>query len=203
MTLRINYLGSADRRVIERLDLMGRGLTDPGADLVWSRANSYEQVVPNDVGAFLLAQGEFATDDNLDYGDALADAIGGRLLGVAIVEYNVTTTASGASPIVIPGMQVEIEAAGRPLKVELSALFNNATAAQGCQVFLREDGVNIQMGFPIQQAAGIGEMLTTQVSRQPAAGLHIYSVHLGRFTSGTAGVVGAETIPATLMVTEL
>lgn len=71
MTVRINYIGNSNVRIIKRADVLGHGLTDPLADLQWDRSNSYERDVSNDLAAFLIAQGDFQSDDGMNFGQAM------------------------------------------------------------------------------------------------------------------------------------
>lgn len=214
--MRLNYIGNSDIREVLRADMIARGLSDPGRDLRWTRANSYELDVPNDVGAFLLSFGDFATDSELSFGENLIDAFGGRLLGVAELQWAQTTTAAGGSPATIFGAQVEIEATGKPIRVSWDGPSQNSTAGQGVQFFLYETidevATLIYTMFPFRgssatggaiQDANLAIALSMSRIRIPKRGLVVYNMKFARFTSGTGAVGAAPTLPATLSVTEL
>lgn len=182
--------------------MVNRGLSDPGQNMIWSKLNSYELDVPNDVAAFLLSNdGDFQSDDGLDFGEVINDAFGGRLLGVAELQQafaNATSTAT-----TVPGFQIEVEAIGKPIKVDFSGLINNTATSQGTAVTLLEDGTAIGLAFPIAAVVGQSMYLNMSATRIPQSGLHVYSVQIARYTSGTSSLLGGATLPATLTATEL
>lgn len=74
MTIRVNYTGTADYKVIKRTDITSRGLPDPGADQIWSRQNNFQIDLPNTTAAFLLSLGDFAAANGVGFGDFFANA---------------------------------------------------------------------------------------------------------------------------------
>lgn len=70
MTKRINYVGPADSRVIARATVIAAGLPDPGVDLVWSKMNSFELDLGDDVALWAVAADRHLVEDGgLDFGD--------------------------------------------------------------------------------------------------------------------------------------
>lgn len=208
MTMRVNYIGSDDFRIVRRTDMVSRGLSDPGQDLVWSKLNSYELDLPNDVAAFLLAySGEFADDDSLSFGAAVREAFSGRLLGVA--ELQLAQTNATSTMALIPGAQVEVECSGKPLRVAFDFPSSNSTTGQGGNYLMEEslDGVtfasiNTALAFA-GSIANLVMLYSIMATRTPAAGLVVYRMKFARFTSGTVSCGSSTGIPATLSVTEL
>lgn len=209
--MRLNYIGNSDIREVKRADMLARGLSDPGRDLIWTKANGYELDVPNDVAAFLLAFfGDFVTDDALDFGTTLNDAFGGRLAGVAELQFAQSNSTSTLASLF--GCQVEVEAVGRPFRVAFSIPSQNSTAGQGAQWIVQEslDGgqswTTVDSDFPFDggsTAANLPIRRMLECTRIPPPGLVIYRLQFARFTSGV-GTAGCSAVsPGTLSVTEL
>lgn len=211
MTVRVNYIGDSTVRRIDRSVILGLGLSDPGRDLVWNRANGLELDVPNDVAAFLFAfAGEFVSDDNLNFGDAVNTAFSGRMLGAAEVQYFQTNSTSTLAPLF--GAQVEVESSGRLLEVKFSIPSQNSTPGQGAQWTVSEsiDGAaatTIDIDFPFDGGSSAANLpirrLLTTTRMPPPQKLVVYKVTFARFTAGVAAAGVAATIPATLSVVEL
>ena len=196
MPTRINYIGSANARVITRANLTGAGLPDPGVDLVWNKANSYELDVDNLTALFLIAQGDFLTDDALNFGEA-ASVLGGS--GVILDSKRITTqftmSAAGTAED-IPTALLAPVFDGRPLMFKTTPLCTSEdTASAGKLITLtlrrQSDSAIQQYAYREQETA-----LANQI--QP------HKLEAGPFTAwpsdGTPFVVG-EVIGAKLNLT--
>lgn len=209
--MRVNYIGTSDVREVKRTTILALGLSDPGQDLIWNKANGYEREIPSDIGAYLLASsGEFLTDEQMDFGEVLASSFGGRLLGIAELQFAQTNSTSTLANLF--GAQVEVEATGRPLRVAFSIASENSVAGQGAQWMVRESvdgGANysiIDSDFPFDggsTAANLPIRRMLESTRIPSPGLVIYNVQFARFTSGVGMAFASTTLPCTLSVTEL
>lgn len=107
MTIRVNYIGTSDRRVISRRDVVSAGLADPGGDLIWRRSNNYKVDLPNEYAAFMLSQGDFRIEEGFRFGDFLADAPERRLVRAEInptkgVWTDVDTESDFVIPYILP-----------------------------------------------------------------------------------------------------
>lgn len=138
MSARINYIGNSQIRKIKQATLVGLGLSDPGADLVWNQANGFSQVVNNDIAVFLLAQGDFAHFDGLNYGPAasLLTGSGVVLNSVTISSQFVMTTAGTAEDV--PGCtNIGAVFDGRPWEIFTTPLATSKDQAASGLIQLR------------------------------------------------------------------
>lgn len=136
MTARINYLGTADVRVITRADILAHGLSDPGADLIWNKSNGFQRNVSNDIGLFLVAQGDFMSADAANYGQALSVLGGsGQVLGSARVAAQFGMSAAGTAED-IPTAVANFTFDGRPVMFETTPLCTSIDTAVAAKLII-------------------------------------------------------------------
>lgn len=163
MSARINYIGTSTRRIIKRTDLTGVGLADPGVDLEWNQGNGFQRNVANDIGLFLVAQGDFISADALNYGSA-SSVLGGSgvVLGSSALSAQMAM-ATAATAEDVPGATATFTFDGRPVFFETTPVLTGQDAAIGARLIslmiVRQSDSVIQRIFYREQETALAGMI--------------------------------------------
>lgn len=147
-------------REVKRATLLALGLSDPGQDLLWNQANGYERNVANDIALYLIAQGDFLTDDAMNFGSALSILGGsGQVLNSVRINAQWTMATAGTAEDIAGCGNLSWVFDGRPVEFYTTPLATSKDVASAGLIQLRvmrqSDGA-LQQTFYRQQETALG-----------------------------------------------
>lgn len=195
MTIRVRYTGSSNVRVINRTDLTGAGLADPGAALVFNQGNSFQVDVANAHAAFLIAQGDFAAVSGIGFGDffamtpikVISEGAELNLGQVANAWHDVDPAGSAAArptDVVIPNV-----VAGQWVAITLDAASFSATPFVRMDCWTIVGGVKVnQFGAAVNGNTGIVGWCFAASAFTKSTGTIHYQVQAGDIENGSVRI---------------
>lgn len=130
----VRYIGTADIKGFKSADFTKFGLTH--GPIEFHKGNQFERNVPDSVAAFLLAQGDFALEDDSTFADLY---VGGGQTGQKVFSARLETNVSTAISVVLPGLAASytVEEGSPPLVVDFGGYFWNDTVLKKASVKLQ------------------------------------------------------------------
>lgn len=188
MSIKLNYIGDSNYRVIKRTDITAAGMADPGADLIFAKANGYQLNVSNDVALWLTGMGEFLPEGAVNFGSAYS-IIGGSgvVLASVLMSSQMTMAAAGVTEDVVGTTTFTFTYDGRPIFFETTPLAIAVDVAQ-----------NKLMTMAVKRSSDSAVQRTfyTQNDAAQASALHPLKVQAGPFTAWPSD--GVPFVPGTV-----
>lgn len=146
MTMTIEYVGPADVRTVRRVDLVEAGLSDPGVDLTWNRANNYEVNVSDATGVWLMVSDTgFRAESGVTPAGIIAEnAAGGKQIAYAASSLSqVIPTGTTAD---ITGLTIDFDMGIKNVLVHAHLAWVTALSANQVGVVVIRDAANVAWG---------------------------------------------------------